>query len=104
VSLQWFGDAVAVQAEVAALGGTVETVEAAVDDARANTPVLTGAARDSLRHEGTGLTMTWGYHVAHGLWVEIGAYGRAGASALRRAADVQYAQLGRRIAARFGRG
>lgn len=104
MNLQWYGEAVARRAEAAALSGTVETVEAAVDEARVHTPVLSGAARDSLRHEGAGLAMTWGYHVAHGLWVEIGAYGRAGVHALRRAADVQYAQLAHRIAAWFGRG
>lgn len=101
MKLDWYGDRVAQRVEARAAGAMAETVDAAVGEAKANTPVDTGAARDSVYHEGAGgLLITWGYHVAHGFFVEVGARGKAGVHALRRAADHQYPQLAGRIARR----
>lgn len=100
MTLHWKGDAVVARVERDAAAAMVETVDEAVIDARAETPVLTGAARDSLTREDDGLTIHWGYHVAHGLWLEIGARGKAGLHAMRRAADRHYP----RLAGRIGRG
>lgn len=110
MTLEWKGDAVADRVERAAAEGTEQTVDAAVQEARHHTPVLTGAARDSLRREGDGLAITWGYHVTdeqgrdRGIWIEIGANGRPGVHALRRAADSQYPQLPTRIRRSLSRG
>ena len=101
MTLRWKGDQVVRNVEVAAVAGTVETVDAAVSDAQGNTPVLTGAARDSLTRENTGLSVRWGYHVVYGIWIEAGARGKAGVHALRRAADAQYGRLASRIARRL---
>jgi len=106
--LEWHGDAIVAKVERAAAAETVAVVDRAVEEARANTPVLTGEARDSLERENEGLAVTWGYHVVdeqgndRGIWIEIGARGRAGAHALRRAADAQYGQLASGIRRRLG--
>lgn len=97
MSLTWKGDDVVRRIERAAADATVETVDAAIEDARPETPVLTGATRDSLFREGDGLAVRWGYGTRWGIWVEIGERGRAGAHALRRAADRQYERLAERI-------
>lgn len=69
--------------------------ERCVPDAKAETPVDTGTARDSVRHEGGGV---WGYHVRYGIFIEVGAEGRSGHHALRRAADTHYPELAPMIA------
>jgi hypothetical protein len=97
----WNGDAIARDIERAAREGTVATVDAAVDMARPNVPVETGRARDSLRREGDGLDISWGFHVAYGIWLEIGEQGRAGLHILRRAADATYGSLVSRIRSRM---
>lgn len=97
MSLTWKGDEIANRWELAAAEGMAETVDEAIADARVDTPVLTGAARDSLTREGDGLAIRWGYHVRYGIWIEIGERGRAGVHALRRAADHQYGSLVERI-------
>jgi hypothetical protein len=97
VSLIWKGDAIVARIERAAEAATIETVDEAISVAAPNTPVLTGATRNSLRREGDGLSQRWGYHTSYGIFVEIGSRGRAGAHALRRAADRAYGHLVRRI-------
>lgn len=110
MSLEWRGDAIKAKVHQAAAEATTETLEAAIDDARINTPVLTGEARDSLRRDNDGTDQTWGYHVVdeegrdRGIWIEIGANGRSGHHALRRAADNQYPRHAGRIARRFNGG
>jgi hypothetical protein len=104
VKLEWNGDAVERAVVRAAAHATVAIVDECVVEARHNTPVLTGAARDSLEREGEGLDVAWGYHVAdergrdRGIWIEIGANGKTGHHALRRAADTHYPRLAGRIA------
>lgn len=104
---EWYGDRVAANVHQAAERGTVAVVDAAVQDAREHTPVLTGEARDSLRRDGDGLDIAWGYHVTdeqgrdRGLFIEIGANGKPGAHALRHAADVHYPRLPGEIARRI---
>jgi hypothetical protein len=97
MTLIWKGDAVVAKIERAAARATVETVDDAIADARSDTPVDTGRARDSLRRENDGLAVRWGYHVRYGIFIEIGERGRAGVHALRRAADRHYGQLAGRI-------
>ena len=95
--LEWYGDRVE-RAVVAAAGrATTAIVDDAILDARRDTPVLTGAAARSLEREGEGLDVAWGYHVPYGLFIEIGANGRTGHHALRRAADTHYPRLAGRI-------
>lgn len=106
--LEWKGDLIVAKVERAAVSAVGETVDAAVELAAGRTPVLTGEARDSLRKEGSGLSVTWGYHVLdeqghdRGIWIEIGARGKSGAHALRRSADDTYPTLATRIARRVG--
>lgn len=95
---EWRGDAVADHVTRAAVEGTVETVDAAVEVARANAKVLSGAARDSLRREDSGLVVRWGYHVRYGIYIEIGARGLPGDHNLRSAGDAEYPRLASRIA------
>jgi hypothetical protein len=97
MSLKWHGDAVVGRVEAKAARAMAETVDAAIEEAGRDTPVDTGATRDSLRREGDGLRLRWGYHTAWGIWLEIGSRGKAGVHALRRAADHQYGQLVDRI-------
>jgi hypothetical protein len=107
VQLEWNGEAVERAVIRAAVAGTVAIVDECVGDARHNTPVLTGEARDSLEREGEGLDVAWGYHVAdergrdRGIWIEIGANGKTGHHALRRAADTHYPRLAGQIARRL---
>lgn len=102
MSLVWKGDAVVARVERAAAGAMAETIDEAIADARPDTPVDSGRTRDSLRREGEGLSLRWGYHTRWGIWVEIGSRGRAGVHALRRAADHQYGRLTERIRRRLG--
>jgi hypothetical protein len=97
MTLTWKGDAIVAAVERDAAAATVETVDDAVLEARGHTPVETGLARDSLTRENDGLAVRWGYHVSYGIWIEVGARGKAGIHALRRAADHQYAKLAGRI-------
>lgn len=103
----WYGDRVAANVHRAAVEGTVATVDAALEDARQHTPVLTGEARASLRRDGDGLEIAWGYHVTdeqgndRGLFIEIGANGKPGHYALRHAGDVHYPRLAGEIARRL---
>lgn len=97
MTLLWHGEEVYARVVEAAKVATEETVDEAIVDTQANTPVLTGAARASVRREGGGLSITWGYHVAYGLFIEVGERGRAGVHAMRRAADKNYARLAMRI-------
>ena len=101
MTLQWRGDIVAARVEHAAAEATRETVDDAVEGTRADTPVDTGRARDSVRRENDGLAITWGYHVRYGIFIEIGSRGRAGAHAMRRNADRAYAGLVGRIRRRL---
>jgi hypothetical protein len=101
MTLIWKGDAVVRHVEIAAAGGMSETVDAAIEEARPETPVNTGATRDSLHRDGEGLRLRWGYGTPWGIWAEIGSRGHAGAHALRRAADRQYARLPARIRRRL---
>ena len=101
MTLHWNGDAVARRVETAAAQATEETVDEAVTEARGDTPVLTGAARNSLRRENDGLAVRWGYHVRYGIFIEIGSRGKAGIHALHRAADHQYGTLAGRIRRRL---
>jgi len=98
MTLLWHGDEIALRLERAAAEATEATVDAAIEETQAGTPVETGRARDSVRREGSGLAITWGYHVGYGLFIEVGEQGRAGHHAMRKAADHQYAQLPERIA------
>lgn len=104
MTLEWRGDIIVRKIEARAAEATVTIVDRAVDDARGDTPVLTGEARDSLRRENEGLSVVWGYHVVdeygndRGIWIEIGARGKPGAHALRHAADVHYPDLAGEIA------
>lgn len=101
--LEWYGDRVAAKVVRAASGAMATVVDGAVDEARANTPVDTGAAQASLgREEQAGLEAKWGYHVPYGIWIEIGSRGRAGVYALRRAADHHYPRLTGEMRRRFG--
>jgi hypothetical protein len=99
--LEWRGDLIADLVERAAAEATRETVDDAVEGARADTPVETGRARDSIRRENEGLSISWGYHIRYGIWIEIGARGRAGVHAMRRNADRAYAGLTGRIRRRL---
>lgn len=103
----WFGDRVAAKAEAAAVAAARQVVDDAIPDAVAETPRLTGAAAASVRREDEddeGRRIRWGYHVAYGIWIEIGANGRAGVYALRRAADTHYGRVFGLARRRFGRG
>lgn len=101
MTLQWRGELVVARIERAAVAATRDTVEAAAAGTRADTPVLTGRARDSVRRENDGLAITWGYHVPYGIFIEIGARGKAGVHAMRRNADRAYAGLAGRIRRRL---
>lgn len=98
--LEWHGDEIKARIHKAADAEVQVTAEDGVREAAVNTPVLTGEARDSLAVEMDGSRATWGYHVPYGIWIEIGDRGRAGAHALRRAADRVYPGLGERIGRR----
>lgn len=91
--LTWRGDVIVRQIESAAERQTARVVDRALETAKADTPVLTGDARESLRRESAGLAITWGYHVGYGVFIEVGSEGRAGHHALRRAADIHYPEL-----------
>jgi hypothetical protein len=101
MTLIWRGKEVAAKVKRAAEEATVETVDVAVVETQANTPVLTGRARDSVARDNEGLSVTWGYHVPYGIWIEIGARGRTGVHAMRRGADRAYAGLVGRIRRRL---
>lgn len=98
--LEWHGDRIRDRISNAADGAVEETVNEAVGEAAIHTPVETGRARDSLAVEMENGRATWGYHVRYGIWIEIGARGRAGVHALRRAADRTYGRLPERIVRR----
>lgn len=106
VDFVWHGDRIVDKFIRAAEGGTEAVADAAVEDARQHTPRLTGEAAASLRRDGEGLEVAWGYHVTdeqgrdRGLYIEIGANGKPGAYALRGAADVHYPRLAGEIARR----
>lgn len=100
--LDWFGDRVAARTIAAVEDAAVETVDATLEGARRDTPVLTGDARDSLHREGPANDLRYGYGVPYGIWIEIGANGRAGEHALRRNADTELAHLVPRARRRLG--
>lgn len=104
MTLDWRGPMVVARTERAARDAAVEIVDDCLTDAGHDTPVDTGAARDSLFREGDGLAIRWGYGAPHGIWIEIGANGKVGVSALRRAADRHYGRLPGRIAGRVSLG
>jgi hypothetical protein len=102
--VEWHGEEIARRVELAAVRGSVEIVDDAAAEAAANTPVLTGAAKASVARENVGRVIYWGYHVPYGIWIEIGARGRAGVHALRRAGDAHYGRLTAAIARWYSRG
>jgi hypothetical protein len=104
IDLEWKGDTIVAKALHAA-GQAMDAVASDWEhDAAADTPVLTGAARDSVFVEGTGLDRTMGYGVPYGIFIEIGANGRAGHHALRRSGDRHFGQLAGRTASRLQHG
>lgn len=100
--VEWYGDQLKARMHVARTLAAGDVADNAIGEAGPMTPVDTGRARNSLAVERRGTAAIWGYHVGYGIWIEIGARGRAGVHALRRAADRTYGRLSGRIAARFG--
>lgn len=104
MTLEWRGELVAERVVRAAAAEATDTVDRALEGAARDTPVDTGEARDSLHREGSGLDIRFGYGAPHGIWIEIGANGRAGVHALRRNADVALNGIVGRIRRRLGHG
>lgn len=101
----WYGDRVERAAIAAVTGAARDVVDLAAADAAENTPRRTGEAARSVRREEDdegGTRIRWGYHVPYGIWIEIGANGRAGVHALRRAADSFYGRVFGLARRRFG--
>lgn len=103
--LDWRGDRVARAAMRAVDGAAFDVVtQRAIPDAAQNTPVLTGAAVESLfAEEIADGRIEWGYGVDYGIFIEIGDRGRPGKHALRRAGDAHYPEIVPVARARFGR-
>ncbi len=90
--------------------GIDEVMGECVVDAQADTPVLTGNLRRSIRpqepahEEGDVVVGVWGSaDVNYSLPVEVGARGRSGVNMLRNAADKNYPRLEDTIAKRLRR-
>lgn len=99
MTLTWHGDRIVRAIEASAERQTHRVVDAAVEQTKANTPVLTGAAKDSVRKESSsGREVVWGYHVGYGVFIEIGWSGATGNHAMRGAADATYPALAPGIA------
>lgn len=103
--LEWNGDRIVANIIGAAERATPEIADQAAAEARANTPVLTGEARKQLERTGEGLDVAFGYvdlpderGEDRGLYIEVGANGKPGHYALRRAADANFPRLAGRIA------
>ncbi len=109
--LDWKGDDVLKQVVKATKDGIDEVMGECVVDAQANTPVLTGNLRRSIKpqepahEEGDVVVGVWGSaDVDYALPVEVGSRGRPGRNMLRNAADKNYPRLEETIAKRLRRG
>ena len=101
--LNWRGEEVKQATIQAARYAIDETTAAAVNEAKPNTPVVTGTLQGSIRIEPAHVENNivvgrWGsFAVNYAFFVEVGRRGRAGRNMLRNAADSQYPQLRERI-------
>lgn len=102
--LEWLGDRVVANVLGAAEDSSRAIVGDAAAEARVNTPVLTGEAREKLQPFGEGLNVGFGYVNLldeqgndRGLYIEVGANGKPGHYAVRRAADANFPRLPGRI-------
>ena len=117
--LDWKGDDVLKQVVKATRQGIDEVMGECVVDAQANTPVLTGNLRRSIKpqepahEEGDVVVGVWGSagignreseeDVGYAFYVEVGSRGRPGRNMLRNAADKNYPRLEDTIAKRLRR-
>lgn len=109
MTLDWRGDEIARAMHQAEEAAVEATLDEAVELARQDAPVRSGALRDGIQRLGAvegdeaGAAGAWGGSAPYTFFVEIGTRGRAGVHMLRRAADRAYPRLSARIAEEFRR-
>jgi hypothetical protein len=106
VRLTWFGRDIESQLLGVVPKAMDDTTAAAAIRAKQSHPGwknVTGTAEGSIRGDpakrfSSGWRALFGsFDVAYFIWLEIGARGRAGDHTIRRAADIEFPSLGRRI-------
>jgi hypothetical protein len=113
MSLTWLGRQVSARVRAASHSAIAETMEAASDEAAAETWRRSGQAAEAVsshprpvRNEGARVIGRWGADPEHPagwryLFIEKGVRGRAGGHFLVRAADANYRRLVQRIRSRL---